>query len=123
MDAAGEVFALHGMVLRLLCEKLVCHFDGISSAARAAFRAGILSGARKRKNVELDVTYHMVRHITAASSRNFVANLSAKLQSVAPCHGETGSSGALAACIGARVLPGVCVVCLCLCVCAVCVRW
>eukprot|EP00930_Biecheleria_cincta_P024544 TRINITY_DN17557_c0_g1_i1.p1 TRINITY_DN17557_c0_g1~~TRINITY_DN17557_c0_g1_i1.p1 ORF type:complete len:219 (-),score=40.39 TRINITY_DN17557_c0_g1_i1:80-682(-) len=84
MDAAGEVFTLHGMVLRMLCDQLGCHFDGVSSAARAAFRAGMLSGARRRKIIELDVTYHMVRHITAASSRNFVANLSADLQSMVP---------------------------------------
>eukprot|EP00930_Biecheleria_cincta_P028420 TRINITY_DN19839_c0_g1_i1.p1 TRINITY_DN19839_c0_g1~~TRINITY_DN19839_c0_g1_i1.p1 ORF type:complete len:212 (-),score=39.94 TRINITY_DN19839_c0_g1_i1:242-826(-) len=81
MDAAGEIFALHGQVLRLLCGKLGSPFDGVRSAARAAFRAGILSSLRKRKITELDVAYHIVRHITAASSKKFVDDLVMELGS------------------------------------------
>ena len=81
MDAAGEIFALHGEVLRLLCGQLGSHFDGVSSAARAAFRAGSLSSSRKRKITELDVAYHLVRHITAASSKKFMDDLVMEMSS------------------------------------------
>lgn len=80
MDAASIIFQLHGKCLRLLCDDLHSHFDGISSAARAAHRQNRITSSLKRKIIELDVAYHITRHVSSPSAEKFYATLQAELK-------------------------------------------
>ena len=66
---------LHGMLLRLISERAGCHFQGLSSASRFLKSTGRINNATAKKLARIDNAYNVVRHITACSVENFVAEL------------------------------------------------
>eukprot|EP00746_Dinoflagellata_sp_MGD_P075666 gnl/MRDRNA2_/MRDRNA2_30429_c0_seq1.p1 gnl/MRDRNA2_/MRDRNA2_30429_c0~~gnl/MRDRNA2_/MRDRNA2_30429_c0_seq1.p1 ORF type:complete len:285 (+),score=57.64 gnl/MRDRNA2_/MRDRNA2_30429_c0_seq1:87-857(+) len=71
VDAAALVSLLHGRCLRIACNSLSAHKDGLSSAARSLFKKGVINGRRKRLLTNLDIAFHVTRHINSVSVLNF----------------------------------------------------
>ena len=62
---------LRGQLLRRACAQLGCHCVGLAAAARAMFKADMISGRRKMKMIEVDIAYNITRHISMASVDEF----------------------------------------------------
>ena len=67
----------HGASLRILSDRLGCHFQGLGAAAREARKKGFISNRICNRIVAADVAFNMVRHITAASCKDSVETLNA----------------------------------------------
>mmetsp|Transcript_14460 Transcript_14460/g.43107 ORF Transcript_14460/g.43107 Transcript_14460/m.43107 type:complete len:395 (-) Transcript_14460:90-1274(-) len=63
--ASSLLLALHGSVLRHLCQYTNMHFAGLSSAARHLRKAGLINNKLQRQLSSLDATTAYVRHISA----------------------------------------------------------
>ena len=61
---------LHGDLLRLFSQEV--HFQGLPMAGRHYLKAGVISKRFYRKLSNLDVTFHVVRHITTAYASQLV---------------------------------------------------
>eukprot|EP00419_Tripos_fusus_P051359 CAMPEP_0172840806 /NCGR_PEP_ID=MMETSP1075-20121228/29576_1 /TAXON_ID=2916 /ORGANISM="Ceratium fusus, Strain PA161109" /LENGTH=504 /DNA_ID=CAMNT_0013684703 /DNA_START=49 /DNA_END=1564 /DNA_ORIENTATION=- len=83
MDGPALLQDLHGQLLRLLSEKAGCHCQGIHQAAR---RCRGLSNRHLRQLRNVEVAYHVLRHITAPFVRVMAAEIQVALQAqpVAP---------------------------------------
>ena len=69
------IFGCHGQLLRTMAAHAGVHFEGISTVARRLR----LPQRLKRRVLQLDAAYHLVRHITQQSADQLVAELHKEL--------------------------------------------
>ena len=74
---------LYGRCLRAACARLGTHQQGLASASRTLFKSGVISGARKKKLLELDVAFQVVRHSNVASVAKFDLDFCSELSRAA----------------------------------------
>ena len=67
------LYGLHNDALRLLCEEV--HYDGLAMAAKALWRQGRMPRKLFRRMANLDIAFHVVRHVDAALCRDLMAEL------------------------------------------------
>ena len=65
------VFDLHLHLNTMLSDAVGNEFQGTSQAARYLKRRGKLAPVLAKKIERLDIAYHVVRHLTAASAQAF----------------------------------------------------
>ena len=87
LEAAGLIARLHGRVLRAAADACGTHFQGLQHVARyiRAHRAdgrGPRQAAVVRKLTQLDDAVSLTRHITVASSENFMVEVMAQCTKV-----------------------------------------
>ena len=75
---------LHTELLSLLCNHADRHFQGITVAAKHQRRRGLLSPVQSKRIEKVDIAYHIVRHITDASSKQFLKEVTEQLQTQSP---------------------------------------
>lgn len=90
MDASALVASLHGRCLRATCACLNSHKDGLSSAARSLFHKAFIPGKTKKKLMELDTTFHVVRHINVAHAERFAAEFLSEVDVSQAAMGKMG---------------------------------
>ena len=78
-SAAALICELHGDSLRKLSDALPGDYDGLTTASRAARRAGRISPGLARKLERLDWAFAWSRHITATKSNLFAARVDCEL--------------------------------------------
>ena len=71
MDAGDLISPLCGKCLRTCVEALGEHKEGIAVAARALFAKQCIGSQAKKKFLELDIAYHVTRHVTCMSAAVF----------------------------------------------------
>ena len=81
----GLLFALYVKSFRTACayapaRKDSRDWEGLSVVARALYRAKKIDGSMKRKLTDLDVTFHVCRHLHQAKANSFSGQLLAQLQ-------------------------------------------
>ena len=79
VGAAGLLAEAHGSCLRLLAEALQADVAGLSIAARAARRKGIVDNQMARTLERLDIATGFVRHITITKGNKLVGQLQEQL--------------------------------------------
>ena len=79
MDAGDLVQSLHGKCLRRCVDALGVHKEGLSAVAREMYRRKIIGAAAKKKLIELDLAYHICRHVTSGSIIEFQDKLIGEL--------------------------------------------
>ncbi len=62
-DVSALLGWVHGAALRALCKRLDGDFEGLSVAARAAKRVGLLEAPAVKKLERLDEAFHAARHL------------------------------------------------------------
>ena len=102
MSVPALLMEVHGHSLRTLCAGLGAHFGGLSVAARAATRQGLINVRMRKKLEQLDTAFAIARHVSDEGNRVFVESLrcmidEAKLTVVdtdelVPTSGTTGDS-------------------------------
>ena len=78
-DAGDLVASLHGKCLRTAIAKLGRHKEGLSAAARDMFREQLITSRRKKKLMEVDIAFHVTRHISCASADKFLSDFMTEL--------------------------------------------
>jgi len=80
MDPAGLIFALHSELLRGIADATGRHFQGLAQASR---QLPGLAARQRRALLHVDISYNMVRHMSAPRSRACVFNILGALHSAA----------------------------------------
>jgi hypothetical protein len=78
-EAGDLVSSLYGKCLRAACARLGMHQQVLAAAARSLFKHGIVSAVRKKKLIELDLAFQVVRHINVISVEEFFCDFLSEL--------------------------------------------
>ena len=76
---ANLVFELHGQLLRRMADAMGAHPQGLRQAARVMRQQGQLPIALEKKAAAVDCCFTLLRHVTAASCRQMLAEVDAAL--------------------------------------------
>ena len=80
-DAGELVYALHGKAFRMATAKLGSKREGLPVAAKDLLLAGHINQRRRKKLVNIDLAYHLCRHISVESIAEFLACFEVELNS------------------------------------------
>ena len=70
----------HGRALRQLSRRLNFEYEGLTVAARAARRAKLIGDKMAKRLEKLDVSFHVVCHVSWPKVRGFVKDLMQEMQ-------------------------------------------
>ena len=94
MEAANVIlFELHGALLRMACQKLNRHFDGLSQCSRTMHKEGRIDSAMKKTLINLDITMSFIRHVNVPKAESTRVKLEKLLDSTTTGADERNSPG------------------------------
>ena len=99
MEAATLIADVHGRMLRLVSDRTGLHHQGLRVAANYAKRHGMIDNRLQKRLINVDIAYHVSRHITMAACAKDLSLLKAALSSASsrsahPDDGVEQQSGA-----------------------------